>query len=71
LAIPFLIAVKIAVSALHHCPCFLQGLPFLAKPFYFGSDPVLIKVMEKLQRIGLLLLVAGKGRGTHLYVIKC
>lgn len=67
----FLIAIKMAVSTLHHYPCFLQGLLLLAKPFHLGSDPVLLKVMEKLQWIGLLLFVAGKGSGTRLYVIKC
>lgn len=64
------VALRIAVSTLHHCPSFLQGLLLLAKPFHSGSDPVLIRVMEKLQSIGLLLFVAGKGRGTCLYMIK-
>lgn len=67
---PILIAIRAAVSTLHRCPHFLQGLLLLAKPFHFGSDPVL-KVMEKLQWIGLLLFVAGKGRRRRFFVIKC
>lgn len=61
---PSLTAVRIAVSTLHHYPCFLQGFPLLAKPLHFGSHPVLIKVVEKVQWFGQLLFVTGEGRDT-------